>query len=188
MKRRLLALLLVVTALVQIGATRGRAYRKVHDEYTRELFVYQGFATALILRGTLLTGPMREAMIEARARLVDPLPEDQAEYVAEMAEALETYHEVVFSADSGLPRGDEFSAEGEGWHVRLEADGTIEPLVTVYQVRKPSMLQRTLFPHYNIWSDLWVARFHRTVADPEVVELHVGSGYGHGRLRWDDLR
>ena len=69
--------------------------------------------------------------------------------------------------------------------LRLEADGQPQSLVTVYEVDKPTSVQRALFKHLNIWSDLWVARFASTVEDPRLVELHVGSGYGNGTLSWD---
>lgn len=70
----------------------------------------------------------------------------------------------------------------------LTADGTTEALVTLFKVKDPNMLQRSLYPHFNIWSDLWIARFQRTVQDPDVVIFQVGGGYGNGELRWDGLR
>jgi hypothetical protein len=77
-----------------------------------------------------------------------------------------------------------FGPGDDRWNVRLLADGAEEPLVTVYQVRTPTTLHRSLYPHLNQWSELWIARFHRSVTAPREVIFHVGGGYGHGELRW----
>lgn len=185
MNRGLLALLLVVVAGC---ATPRGLFLRAAEHQTRLMRVYDGFSTTLILRGTLLTSEYRATMAEERRRLLDASAEDHAGFVERMAQDDADYLEVVFSADSPQPEGDRFGDSDDGWILRLEADGVDQPLVTAYRVRRPTPLHRALYPHLNIWSELWIARFERTVADPEEVVLKVGSGYGHGELTWTGLR
>lgn len=177
-------LLALVALVVLLGAASPRKrYLNVYEAWTRELFVYWDVETALILRATYLSDEMREAIADERARLLGT--SDGPEYEQRLDSDGAAYHEVVFSADSGLPSADKFGTSDDGWIIELRADGTLEPLVTAYRVRKPNPLQRALYPHYNLWSDLWIARFQRTVTSPRRVELHVGSGYGNGKVVWE---
>ena len=125
---------------------------------------------------------------EERRRLLHAPEADHQSFIATMKSDADAYHEVVFSADSGMPEGERFGKGDDGWAVRLFADGTQETLVTLFQERDPNMLQRSLYPHFNLWSDLWIARFRRTVTDPDRIVLEVGGGYGNGELVWDGLR
>jgi hypothetical protein len=161
--------------------SRGR-YRKELRKSTRELFIYRGVETALILRATYLSSEFRGVVARERARLVGPTPEDQQAFEQRLREDGEAYHELVFSADSSLPRGDKFG--GDGWQLRLLADGTEEKLVTMFKVDHPTPLQTQIYAHQTLWSDLWIARFAKTVVDPQLVEVRVGGGYGHGDMVW----
>ena len=166
MIRRLPVLLLATVLLVGAGWDRKarRAYEQHADEATRELKLYKGFGTALILRGTLLTSQFRTLLAAERRRLLGPAAADHEAFVAEMEREATAYHDVVFSADSPLAGGPiDFGTTDDAWRIRLLADGTEQPLVEVEQVRDPSTLQQALYPHYNRWSSLWVARFERTV-------------------------
>lgn len=189
--KRLLALLLAMSVLLLVAAKGGpsrKGYLRAYEGQTRELILYSGFHTALILRGTLLTLPFRMEMAQERQRLVAPPADDQERFVADMREEASAYHEVVFSADTPMESGRVLFGEGgASWLIHLEADGTREELVTAFRVERPNPLQRNLFPHHNQWSELWIARFRRTVQDPGRVVLHVGSGWGNGDLVWEDL-
>jgi len=177
--RHLLLLLLIGCASV---VSPRKTYRKAADHQVRKMVIYFEAQTALILRGTLLSPEYREAMAAERERLMAPPPADQAAWVARQRDDAQMFHEVVFAADSHLEMGNVFGRDG--WQVWLLADGTEEKLVTLHRVRKPTALQEALFPQLNIWSDLWVARFERTVASPEDVTFRVGSGYGNGEISW----
>ena len=161
-----------------------RAWERFIDGWTRELVIYEEFSTALILRGTYLDDAVRTGIAEERRRRLGLTADEHADFLRIMAEDDAIYHEVVFSADSSLPNGRVFGSE-DGWQVRLTADGTPQALVTVFREIKPNPLQRALYVHLNQWSELWIARFAKTIASPRVVEFQVGSGYGNGSLRWD---
>ena len=165
-----------------------RTYDRQLDDHTQKLVIYDGFATALIMRGTYLSPEFRQVMTDERQRLIAPSEADHAEFTRRMDDDGSAYHEIVFSADSALEEADQFGESDDGWVLRLTADGREEPLVTSYRVRRPSPLHRSLYGHLNIWSELWIARFARTVESPDEVILHVGSGYGNGTLRWETRR
>jgi hypothetical protein len=178
---------LVSSVLFLAAAAPTRPYKRALKAHTEDLVVYQGFETALILRATLLTPSFREVYAEERRALKATTDADHAEFLRRSREDATAYHEVVFSADS--PMGlDRFGTDDSGWALRLEADGEPQALVTVYEVTKPTSVQQALFSHLNIWSELWIARFARTVERPAQVDLHIGSGFGHGVLRWQPTR
>jgi hypothetical protein len=158
------------------------AYKRALRRATRELFIYRGLETALILRGSYLSDAFRRDVARERGRLLAAGPDDQQAFERRLSEDGAVYHEVVFSADSALPRGDLFG--GDGWQLRLIADGVEEKLVTVFKVERPTPLQNQIYTHQTLWSDLWVARFAKTKADPAMVELKVGGGYGNGAVVW----
>ncbi|MCO4744485.1 MAG: hypothetical protein KC912_06850 [Proteobacteria bacterium] len=182
MKRGLAVL--VATLLFTVAATPSRDYRRSLKTHTRQLNVHQGFETALIMRATLLTESFRREYADARRDLTGTTDEDHADFVRRNAEDAAVYHEVVFSSDSPKP-GHSFGSTDDGWIVRLTADGQDQALVSVHEVDKPTTVQRALFTHLNIWSELWIARFASTVPAPARVEMHVGSGYGNGSLLWE---
>ena len=180
-------LLLALTLLTACAPKSPKAlYERDADDATRELTIYSEFTTALLLRGTLLTPEFRDTMSDYREALLEPLPDNQARFESRMTDDAQAYHEVVFSADSAMPGKLRFGPGDDRWNVRLTADGTVEPLVTVYPVRRPTPLHYGMYPHLNQWSELYIARFHRTVEAPEEVVFHVGSGHGHGELVWSD--
>lgn len=167
--------------------TGRRIYLAGHDNVTRKLVLYRGFATALMMRATLLTPPFRRMMASERERLLGPaLTDADAEaFRGRMQADAEAYHEVVFAADSGMASGDTFAPDDSGWQLRLHADGVEQTLVSLERIRRPNAMHRTLFPQLDLWATLYAARFERTVDQPRRIELHVGSGYGHGTLVWD---
>jgi len=182
---------LVVSAIlvgaVALAAPARRLYLRELEGWTEEIKIYRGFDTALILRGTLLETTIRGHLAEERRRLVNPTPEDHEEFLERMRTDAAAYQDVVFSASTPLPASRRFGESDTGWVIWLEADGTREELVSVDHIRTPSPLHRELYAHLTIWSELWIARFRRSVAEPDEVVFHVGSGYGNGELRWKHL-
>ncbi|MFK7931312.1 MAG: hypothetical protein AB8H79_24225 [Myxococcota bacterium] len=187
MNRRWSTWLLLGAVALSIAAGPRRTYEKELRTWTDELKIYRGFDTALIMRATYLDGPMRASLAQERRRLMNPTPEDHAEFVTRMQTDGAAYHDVVFSAQTPLPAATTFGEADSGWVVWLEADGTREKLVSIERIRKPSPLHRELYAHLNVWSELWIARFEKTVSTPNTVVLHVGSGYGNGDLEWSKL-
>jgi hypothetical protein len=170
-----------------LGASPRRVYVRQHRAWTRELTLYDGFSTALVLRATLLEPAFRAVLAAERTRLLNPSAANQAEFAARMAADGAAFHEVVFAADSAFDDAEKFGPGDDRWNLRLLADGTEETLVAVDRVRKPSALHDALYAQLDLWSELWIARFARTVAAPSEVRLIVGGGHGNGELRWSDL-
>lgn len=185
MKRALTTLALAVVLATSLGAKPRRIYEGTYEAHTRHLLVYRGFETALNLRGTLLTAPMRDAVARERQRLMNPSPANHADFVARMDADGAAFHEIVFSADVPVDDLGRFGDTDATWNVRLIADGTEEALETVERIRRPTPVHRGLYPHLNLWSELYIARFTRTVANPREVRLIVGSGFGNGEVTWE---
>jgi hypothetical protein len=189
MRRAVLLTALVALVLSTAAGPGRRVYHQAWQADTRELRLYHGFGTALLLSGTLLTPDFRKDLAVERARLLDSPAADVAAFAQQMTTDGAAWHEVVFAAES--PMQDEplqFGTTDEDWQVRLTADGTPEKLVAVQQVDHPSALHAALYPQLDRWSTLWIARFERSVADPDTVVFEVASGYGHGQLVWRGLR
>ena len=179
-------LLLLGLVLPLLGISPRRAYLKDHREQTRELVLYDRFSTALRMRATLLDPAFRGVLAAERQRLLNPSPANQAEFVARMEEDGRQYHEVVFAADSGFDNAETFGPGDDRWNIRLVADGVEETLVAIDRVRKPSPLHEALYVQTDIWSELWIARFARTVPSPVEVRVMVGGGHGNGELVWSE--
>ncbi len=161
------------------------AYLAALDEQTELLMVYRDMGTALRLRGTYLSPAFREVLAAERARLVEPSAADHDAWTARLRRDGEDYHEVIFTAETALiDTRLRFGTDDEGWQVRLLADGVEEELVTVRRVDRPGLLDVALYAHKNKFNELFVARFRRTVAAPAEVVFKVGSGFGHGELRF----
>ncbi len=178
----------VAAGLVPLSADarspRG-TYLALHREWTRELRVYNGFFTALLSRGTLLSPGFRVAMADERRRLFGPDDADHAAWVARMQDEGARYHEVVLAVDSSYDNARKVGGQGDDrWVLRLEADGVEQPVVDVSHVRQPTPLHVQLFPQVNIWSELHLCRFENLNPAPATVTLHIGGGYGNGDMMW----
>lgn len=160
-------------------------YEKALRASTEHLHVTWRMGTALDLRATYLSAGFREHMLAEQKRLLGPVGDHEAA-ATRSAQDLAAYHEVVFSAHSSLYDDRvEFGTE-EGWQLSLvDGQGVAQPLVTVFRLKRASALDRELFAHDTMWSELWVARFARQTAEPDALVLHVGSGYGHGSARFE---
>jgi hypothetical protein len=188
--RRELVLGSAAVGVVAPGLAQARSPRKqyldVHERWTRELRLYNGFFTALIARGTLLSDEMRAWMATERQRMYDLPPENNAAFLADMKDQGAKFHEVFLATDSSFPDAEKFGAQGDDrWNLRFVADGVDQPAVDVSHVRKPTPLQHELFPQLNIWSSLWIARFENKNPAPRSAVLHIGGGYGHGEMDWE---
>lgn len=188
MKRLFAALTLFAFVAFGTGASGDhrsrREYLKAYMAETEHVILYWDFGTSLNMRATYLSAPFRARIAEERRRLLHAPEADHQAFLERLLSDDDAYHEVIFSADSGLDAGEKFGTTEDGWQLRLIADGTEEQVVTIFKVKDPNMLQRALYPHFNKWSDLWIARFQKTVKNPEHVELEIYGGYGHGSMNW----
>ncbi len=187
MSRRSLLAVCLAALILAVGGDRDsrRSYTRTLDTHTRKLVLYQEFATALILRATLLTEDFRAALADERRRLLGAHPEEHAAFLAQMHDDVARWHEVVFSAESpSLGAVPTFGTPDDTWAVRLIADGALQPLAGVERLRAPTPLQDALYPHRTRWATLWVARFERAAPEPAEVVFEVGGGLGRGAVTW----
>lgn len=180
----MVALWCVAAAEPSFAASPRRQYLRDHRAWTRELILYRNFATALIFRATLLEPEFRASLAAERERLIRPSSDDHTAFVARMERDGAQYFDVVFAADSAFENAGKFGNTDDRWNLRLVVDGTEAPLVSVERVRNPSPLHDALYVQHNLWSELWIARFERVLAEPTRIELIVGSGYGNGAVDW----
>jgi len=178
--RRLLPILLLVSCAKSPRAL----YLHDLDDHTELGTVYRGLATALRFRATYLSPTFRTELANERKRLIGVDDPDHQKFLAVMADDNSAYHEVVFTAESDLSYDPQFGDSDAVWRVKLNADGTDEQLITVYHVTAPTALHEMIYAHKNIWNELWIARFARTVTNPSTVTFSVGSGYGHDTVTW----
>jgi hypothetical protein len=184
-RRSLLLGALALPVAAHAAPSPRRTYLRAHRSWTRELVLYWDGSTALLLRATLLEPAFRAALAEERRRLLDVDEADHAAFLERMRADGEQYVEFVFAADSAFPEAEKFGPGDDRWNLRCLADGAALELSAVDQVRRPSPLHRALYDQHNQWSELWIARFTRSVGRPAWVELHVGGGYGNGACHWD---
>jgi hypothetical protein len=185
---RVRGLVLLATVGLLLGISPRKQYKRDIDDATRKLVIYRGFQTALMLRATYLDAGTRSLIAGERRRLIQPNDTDHTRFTERMSSDNRLYHEVVFAADSGIQDDKaSFGDSDASWMIRFFADGREEPLVTIERVRKPTSLHKAIYPQLNQWSDLWIARFERTVTDPKRVSFSVGSGWGHGRIEWEEF-
>lgn len=167
------------------GRSARRTYLDVHQDWTREIRIYNGFFTALVARGTWLSPEFRVAAAEERRRVFDPTGEEHQAFVGRTTAEGTSWHEVVLGVDSPFEEANRLGAQGDDrWNLRLTADGAELRCAEVSLVRKPTPLHRQLYPQLNLWSELWVARFENTAPNPRELVLHVGGGYGNGEMTW----
>ncbi len=174
----------LLVGVVAFGASPRKMYLRELDRWTEEIRIYKAFQTALILRGTYLSRPMRTQLADERRRLVNPTPESHAAFVERMNDDHSQFHDVIFSAQTPLTSRQRFGENDSGWTIWLEADGERQDLVSVEHVRRPSSVHTELYAHMNIWSELWIARFRKSKADQREIVFHVGSGFGNKELQW----
>ena len=175
-------------ALAPRAAARSprKLYLDVHEVWTRELRLYQGFHTAILARGTWLSKPFRAALAEERRRMFGPTDADHADFLAGMEADGAQYQDVMLAVDSSFDEARTVGAQGDDrWNVRFEADDQAESVVEISHIRQPTPLHIQLYPQTNIWCELYLCRFQRS-RDPQVARFHIGGGFGQGTMVWDD--
>lgn len=184
--RAVISLLVAATLLTGCASWKAKgAYDRSVWVHTDRLVVYRNLGTALRLRGTYLSDTFRGAIADERQRLLGLSDVSHDTFLARLKDEGSAYHEVIFTAETNVQYEQlKFGESDESWRIRMLADGQEQKLVTVFKVKEPNPLQMSLYPHYNGWNELWVARFERSVEAPKEVRFLVGSGHGNGQLLW----
>jgi len=168
---------------------RGQYVNTLWDQ-TGTVVIQRDLGTGLRVRATYLSDSFRRTLSAERQRLLGVPDDDAAAFLARTLDDNVAFHEVVFTAESDLTRTLRFGTDDSTFQLLLDADGTPQPLVTVFKVRQVTPLHEALYAHKNHWNELWIARFERTVPTPSTLRLRVGTGYGHDDITWtaDQLR
>jgi hypothetical protein len=152
---------------------------------TRELRLYDGLSTALLMRATWLDPTFRteEEAERAHLLLLEP-PAHEARLTASLAEAATT-HVFVLSADSQWREDLKFGfGEDAPWRLRAFVDGRACTPVATEEVKTPTALDRSLFPHQTPWSHLWIARFSTDCGASGKLILQATGPHGTGEMGW----
>lgn len=171
--------LLWVTLAAYAGEIGERkAYERAVAARTDELKLYDGWYTALLLRGTLLTPELRAAQSARIAHLTDGAargPEAGAELELWLSASTQFPAELALAADGSTP-----------WTIGLYADGRACAAPTeLVEIKKPSEQDRTLYPHITSWDRVFRVRWAPDAcggADPDALRVH--GRRGKGELSW----
>lgn len=165
-----------------------RAYDAVYDAWTEELKLYDGLATALIVRATYHSDALNRAETARWALLTAA---DAAAADARIA-AAPVEHVVRFTAASQWQGDLSFGTDADGqaartgWGMRFSAAGhPCDGPASFTRVARPTALDRALSPRMTPWDQLWEARFSRQgCEDAGEWTLEIGGAHGRGTLRW----
>ncbi len=171
------ALLLAPMALANESAER-RAYEAAVRSSTSEVRLYDGWYTALLARATLVTPEVAAFQAERVAHLT-----------ANLGEALPPPEgiEVVLSAASHWKEALQVAGDGSApWTVTLRAGQRAcagAPSVTV--LKKPSELDRTLYPHITDWDRVFRLRWSSDACGGEAPSaMDIQGRHGVGEFTW----
>lgn len=157
-------------------------YAAAVRDATRELRLYDGLSTVLLLRAAWLDADFRRAQEAQRAYvlLLEPA-EREAALATSLAEA-EAAHVFLLSADSQDRPGLRFGDDAP-WRLRAFAAGEPCTLLSVTE-RDPTPLDARLLPFHSSWAKLWEARFSADCGRSSPIVLQVAGPGGAGELGW----
>ena len=149
-----------------------RDYARAVAEATVVQRVYDGWYTALLVRGTRVD----DALLAAQARRVDD--------VTGGAGTVPSLNTIVLAVSGQFKDELRFAADGSTpWTAQVSSGGTPCGGLVVTEVKKPSPLQFALYPHLTSWDKLVVLApgdCPGGVADT----LLLISARGRAELRW----
>lgn len=175
----MIAALLALFPVAVASPAEAAAFARVVAEETAEVRIYDGWYTALLLRGTRMTASLRAAQAERLSELTGGTG------AVEVPEGIE----IVLSASTQFTKELKFSAAGETpWTILLSAGGkACAPAQAIVAEKKVSPEERTLLPHITDWDKVFRVHYAADAcggAEPDV--LRVVGARGEGTLRWSD--
>jgi hypothetical protein len=187
----ILALLFACAARVSVGdAITADVPAPAHYDATvvaatRELRLYDGLSTALLMRATWLDAGFRRSAEQMRAHLLLLEPAAREAHLATSLAEAEASHVFVISADSQWRAELKFgNGEESPWRLRAFVGGHACTPQGTEERAHPTELDRTLYPHQTPWSKLWIARFSTDCGTAGTVILQVTGAHGTGELGW----
>jgi hypothetical protein len=172
----------IVVAAALAGSTDlPSAYARAMESHTAELRLYDGWYTALLVRGTRMDETVQQLQGARRERITgEPDPSRPP-----------PGFEVVLSVSSQFPEELRFSADGSTpWTLHAFADGKpCAAPAAIDTVKKPSALDHALFPQLTRWDLLVRVRWDDQACGSAIPDaLRFSSARAHGDLRWEDSR
>ncbi len=146
-------------------------YRTTFERWTQEAVLYDGFATVLRVKATVLSPEMRKALTAEEAAWVRG--------GAEVEAGDETWT-VVFAAASQLD--DLGFGERGAWQAGLLVDGQRCAPVTLEESKVTALTHR-LYPTLTPWDRQWTGVFSGCALQGDV-ELQVTSAHGAVEIGW----
>lgn len=159
-------------------------YEALAREATRELRLYDGLTTTLLVRAAYLDANFRRALEGMRAHLLllEP-PAREARLAASLDEAARA-HVFVIAADGQDRQELRFGAgEDVPWRLRAFVAGKPCTPETVEAI-EPTPMDERLYPFHTRWSALWSARFAADCGGSGPIVLQVTGPAGAGELGW----
>lgn len=169
--------LLPLLAAAQANELSAKHYAAIVAKSTDELRIYDGWYTALLVRGTLIDDSLRVAQ-EARMAAITGNPATP--------ETPETF-QVVLSASTQFMKELSFSVDGSTpWTVHLRAgeNACLAPQ-SIVETRKPQPIDMALLPHTTQWDRLFRLTFSADACGGlPASALDFFSARGQGTLQW----
>lgn len=170
-------LLLAVPAGANEIAGR-RAYESAIAGATAEVRLYDGWHTALLARATLLTPTVVSAQAarisHVTADVGSPPPPDEG--IRVVLAATSHWKEVLHLADDG----------SAPWTVSLLVGGSrCSGPAAIQELKKPSELDRTLYPHITDWDRVFKLTWPPDACGGESpTSLRLQGAHGVAELKW----
>ncbi len=172
---------LPLLAIGLAGATEvseRKAYESVIREATAELRLYDGWHTALLARATLLTADVRSAQAARLAQLTADTASAPASTggIEVLVSATSHWKDTLHLADDG----------STAWTLSLlNGERRCSGQVDVVELKKPTELDRTLYPHITDWDRVFRLRWGADACGGgEPTALRVQGRRGSGELEW----
>lgn len=169
--------LLAVLPLAFASPSEASAYARVVEAETAEARIYDGWYTALLLRGTRMTASLRAAQAERLAELTGGTG----------SVAVPEGIEIILSASTQFPKELKLSANGDTpWTVLLFANGkACAAALEIVAEKKVTPEEHTLFPHITDWDKVFRLHYAADACSGEQPDaLRVVGARGESTLRW----
>lgn len=169
--------LLFLAGVAAADDLTAKEYARVVAKSTDELRIYDGWYTALLVRGTMLDDDLRVAQDARVAAITGNAAAGDAplNFQVVLAASTQFIKELSFSADGSTP-----------WTVHLRAgDHTCLAPESIVETRKPTPLDMALFPHATQWDRLFRLTFAADACGGSpATALDFYSARGQGTLQW----
>ena len=161
---------------------RPDGYAQAVAAATREARRYDGLETVLFLRATLENPAFAEAREQQRAWLLLSSPADLSAAIQQARQQAADGHRLLVAAASDSDSRPDLSFDRDPWRLRLAGDAGICTPRSLTK-RRPSEIDRALYPWITPWNDVWDAVFERDCG--EALRLQVGGARGSAELVWE---